>query len=423
MNHPIHSSNALTWEALTSFANREPDRLQGPTNSYSKLRLFHQAENTVRVTLYRDHHAWCPYCQKVWLWLEWKEIPYRVKKVTMRCYGKKERWYLKKVPSGMLPAIEIDNQLFTESDEILLALEKVFGPLGMPLEGKRSLELRKLERKLFRSWCSWLCRPNMNEKQELQAKEQFHHYAKEMEIEILKGEGPWLDKTKSAKGTLIPGSSDVIFIPYVERMNASLAYYKGLNLRREHPAINIWLTALEQLSVYRGTKGDFHTHAHDLPPQMGGCWKNASPNQYNFSKAIDCGEGLGELEDVFLPEKGAQDFKPENDALTRVLKHRLPILKTNPMGENSFDQPLRAALTRMITGSECIPNKGSASGLRYLRDRISVPRDMPLLSARKLRQALEKTAEMDSFKQGESIPLRNRFDQNPEPFLTKNAPD
>jgi len=37
----------------------------------------------------------------------------------MRCYGEKERWYLKKVPSGMLPAIEIENHVITESDEIL----------------------------------------------------------------------------------------------------------------------------------------------------------------------------------------------------------------------------------------------------------------------------------------------------------------
>ena len=59
-------------------------------------------------------------------------------------------------------------------------------------------------------------------------------------------------------------------MPYVERMNASLAYYKGYLLRERHPAIDRWFRALEQRSTYLGTQSDFHTHANDLPPQMGG---------------------------------------------------------------------------------------------------------------------------------------------------------
>ena len=86
------------------------------------------------------------------------------------------------------------------------------------------------------------------------------------------------------------------------------------------------------------------------------------------------------------------------------------------MKNKLFDQPLRAALTFMITNKDCRPEKNSASALRYLRDRISVPRDMPLLSGRLLRQALEHTANIDGITQGPKIPTRNRLDQNPEQF-------
>ena len=86
------------------------------------------------------------------------------------------------------------------------------------------------------------------------------------------------------------------------------------------------------------------------------------------------------------------------------------------MKNKLFDQPLRAALTSMISKKDCRPEENSASALRYLRDRISVPRDMPLLSGRLFRQALERTANIDGSDPGPEIPTRNRLDQNPKQF-------
>ena len=76
---------ALPWAALGDLASAHytvPDVINGPTNPHAHLRLFGKSESDVRVTLFRDKHQWCPYCQKVWLWMEEKRIPYRVQKVT-----------------------------------------------------------------------------------------------------------------------------------------------------------------------------------------------------------------------------------------------------------------------------------------------------------------------------------------------------
>ena len=153
----------LSWQELEAWLPPQDEavllqqRQQGPTNAQARLRLFGRPESEVRVTLFRDHHAWCPYCQKVWLWLEEKRIPYRIRKVTMFCYGEKEAWFRRVVPSGMLPALELDGRLITESDVILAELERAFGPLARGLSDPDVFPLRQLERRLFRAWCQWLC--------------------------------------------------------------------------------------------------------------------------------------------------------------------------------------------------------------------------------------------------------------------------
>ena len=443
----------LSWAELEALVPAEPDRVNGSTNAQATLRLFGQAEGTPRVTLYRDHHAWCPYCQKVWLWLEERRIPYRIRKVTMFCYGEKESWYRRLVPSGMLPALELDGRVITESDRLLEALEQAFGPLGAGMGDAQVVPLRQLERLLFRAWCEWLCQPH-TAASEGRARVAFQRIAQTMERALEANGGPFFLGTELT-------TADLVFVPYVERMNASLAYYKGFLLRREHPAIHRWLAALEKRPTYLGTQSDFHTHAHDLPPQMGGCYPSGDPAQGALAARIDQGpwpistgaeapvRGAGDQATALDPETSQRE--PADAALValaQVLKHRGPILARNPLPPECFEPALRCALTALVAGAALVPGSaeaagtaekgqggaggregkaltppaGSAAGLRYLRDRISVPRDMPLYAARRLRQALEATALRDPGDpkaQGVAIPLQHRRDQDPLPFLRR----
>lgn len=396
---------------LATPAFRDP--VTGPTSPQALWRLFGRPEGEVRVTLYRDHHAWCPYCQKVWLWLEEQRIPYRIRKVTMFCYGQKEPWYTDLVRGGMLPALELDGRLITESDRILEALEASFGPLGQGMNAQEVLPLRQLERQLFRAWCQWLCVPSRGAQEEARGQQGFDRFAERFASALSARPGPFL------LGEL--GTVDLIFVPYLERMNASLAYYKGYLLRERYPAIDRWFHALEQRSTYLGTQSDFHTHAHDLPPQMGGCYASGLPQQQAMAQRIDAGPWPLVAPPGSDPETSQRE-PPDaaGVALARVLRHRDTLLARNPLGREGLDRPLRCALTLLITGRECPPPAGSAKGLRYLRDRISVPRDMPLHAARRLRRSLESTARLDpadATAQGEPIPVQHRRDQDPSPFL------
>jgi glutathione S-transferase len=405
------ATKPLSWQELTELTDFAIDSVNGNTNSQATLRLFGKAEEDVRVTLFRDNHAWCPYCQKIWLWLEEKQVPYRIQKVTMFCYGKKESWYKQKVPSGMLPAVELDGQIITESDDILLALERVFGVVYLGMEDEQVLTRRRLERLLFRAWCGWLCdRGAWTEfnraifpGQEQKNRQQFLQVVGMVEEALAATPGAYFLTEFS--------TADIIFTPYVERMNASLYYYKGYSLREKNPGLSAWFDGMETRPIYRGTQSDFHTHVHDLPPQMGGCYTNGEPQALANQAKVDRGDWFA-LPDTTYPEPATSS----KEALQRVIKHRTNILKANPADQQLFDEALRCALSNMMTVENFTPPPGSDVALRYLRDRISVPRDMSIYAAKRLRTALEYTAALVGDAQPEPLPIRHRYDQNPANF-------
>ena len=408
-------NNILSWAELNKFTIDDIDRVNGINNSYSNLRLFGHRESEVDLILYRDRHSWCPYCQKIWLWIEFKRIPYRVRKINMYCYGQKEKWYLNKVGSGKLPAIELNGRIITESDNIIGFLENQFGTLGSSLFSSNISDARNLEREIFKSWCNWLCRKSFNFLDESFRKNKFRESILKLEKILGSSKTGFIDSPIDDSEKIEPGTGDIIFIPYLERMNASLSYYKGFNLRNEYPHIDRWLTLLENLSTYRATQGDFHTHSHDLPPQMGGCFKDINDQQVSFSNLIDIGEGLGKLE---FNQNLDLDYYSKF-ALQRVIKHKDNIINANPYEKDLFEESLRSALTYMMKSEmNKVPNKAVMS-INYLKNRISVPRDMPLISARILRQSLNKIVPTNVDLKKDEIPDEHRYDQDPAKFILK----
>ena len=72
----------------------------------------------------------------------------------------------------------------------------------------------------------------------------------------------------------------------------------------------------------------------------------------------------------------------------------------------------------MITGEVRISAKLSGKSLRYLKNRISVPRDMPIISARLLRQSLNNIELLSYDSEIDKLPLNHRYDQDPKNFIS-----
>ncbi|GMH40021.1 hypothetical protein BSKO_07925 [Bryopsis sp. KO-2023] len=75
-------------------------------------------------------HTVCPYAQRVWLALEEKELEYTLVQIDL---ANKPSWYRSVNPRGLVPAVEYDGTVVTESDEICQWIEENFdGPQLTP---------------------------------------------------------------------------------------------------------------------------------------------------------------------------------------------------------------------------------------------------------------------------------------------------
>eukprot|EP00904_Undaria_pinnatifida_P006533 jgi/Undpi1/3009/HiC_scaffold_14.g06386.m1 len=442
----------------------------GPPHTDAKLRLF-GTTGEPRVIFYRDTAAWCPYCQKVWMMLEEKQIPYRIEKINMRSYGEKPSWYLSIVPSGLLPAISLDGQVIflrAKSLVIMQTLEATFPEPRRMLPDRdtplfeEAVRLLNLERELFRWWCQFVFRSGESSRPPLEKT------LDEVNSALSSSPGPWFLPSSASAEEAANGSPDdgfsLVDLTYcpplfqspcrsfhfcvvdvgkdLERMAASTAYWKGLQLRGNPrwAAINRWFEALEMRETYMATKSDFYTHVQDIPPQYGN--GQSVPRADAMKATIDGADGSWSLPLPALhPTEGLEPVSSSNDpgdtgarheaaykltgnaeAVARfacrgagrgsgwsMLPGRAPLSDPNATPNLEIiadvDYCLRRIASAMIKGDLEEDQAGLKSGameggqdkgtlaaveasLIYLRDRVGVPRDMSYPAARQFRAHL-----------------------------------
>lgn len=415
----------------------------GIASPLHKLRLFDESnkEEDVRVTLYRDAASWCPYCQKVWLTLEEKRIPYKIEKINMRCYGDKPASFQRLQPSGAIPVAIIDGVTYNQSNDIMYALEEKF-PDSNPLvptepDARTSAQsLLRLERQLFSAWMYWL---TSRDTPDGRMRNNFLSTLIEVENALTASSGGFFlgDKVSIV---------DAMFAPFLERMCASLLYFKGFQIRvangetTNFPAVNRWFDSMETLESYQLTKSDYYTHCWDLPPQLGGCV--SEEGSATFQDAINGLNGSWDL--PLSPDNNGlepdwswagDEAAAKREAVERVTSNFEAIISFASRGAGksgrSYGAPLsdpnaipnesikpfvdaamlvvcnkllsetdaeNAACDKELAELVSVWKKEGgnsnevidkiAMSLSYLRDRVGVPRDMRLPAARQLRAHL-----------------------------------
>jgi len=308
----------------------------------SNLRLFDwegSDERRPKLTLYRDHAGWCPYCQKTMLLIEEKAVPINIELVPMRSYGDKPPSFMKLVPNGLLPALGVEDpktgqqQIVTESSVIMELLDR-WHPVG---EGYRAMlppddnaegnarydALARLERELFSWWCTLVFRPEGprlgggggmgglmgmlggggggggSKGQPMSGSMKgFLECLDRVDSQLTSTPGPWFfSHVTSFPSDDHPTMIDFVYVSHLERMLASCAYWKGLDLRsgpwrERYPGINAWFDAFEKRECYLAFKSDYYTHVMDIPPQYGPGYDGGfEEERREYSKAITGRDG------------------------------------------------------------------------------------------------------------------------------------
>ena len=368
--------------------------------------------------------------------MEEKKIPYRVEKVNMNCYGDKPIEFRRLKPSGQIPVAVIDGKVYGQSNDILQALEQLFPEHKSlqppPGQEARANELLRLERQLFSAWMYWLTGS-------ARYKENYLATLRQVE-QALSQVGPFFCGSEVSM-------VDFMFASFLERMAASLLYFKGWQMRvppgqpTDFPAVNRWFDAMETLPSYRMTKSDYFTHCWDLPPQLGGCnYEDAGApyeraingeasilNSQRASWSLPLEPHMGGIEpDWTWAQAGAnreavERVSANHEAIIRFAARgagkpgvppvSAPLADPNAIpnaavqvavdgcfrvimmamleeSTESYDTKMKEVATTIAKEGGTDFAKAVVDSLVYVRNRVGVPRDMRLPAARLLRAHL-----------------------------------
>lgn len=388
----------VKWEELESLLGGKKFGPQ-PRVAHATERIFGPGNDASKLVVYRDNSAWCPYCERLWLLLEEKQLNYTVEKINMWCYGQKPEWYTRMVPSGLLPAVVLDGKLLTESLDIMLLLESKFSDKNpmLPRPGSpqwSSLDgLLQLERRLFGAWLS-----------RLKGKSgAFDSTMDTVNAALNKFGGPYF---LGPEFSLI----DAVYAPFLERIAASMPYWPGLVVRGNDrwPAVNRWYDAMDSRPAYQAIKSDDFYIVHNLEPQIGAC--RSEPQGAAWRAHIDGTQGSWQLPlkpevtawgaddgtgDGGAREEAAQCFIKNHEAVVGFALRGVKDDDGTGRNAEAVDLGFRYVAKALLLGTDRVPlpatfpRKDAVAGAaQFLMNKVGVPRDLTYPAARQLRAHL-----------------------------------
>lgn len=205
----------------------------------------HQKEEP-KLTLYRDTNGWCPFCERVWLSLREKGIPYD--EVLINLYDK-PKWYKEMVPTNLVPAVKFKDSgdVVWESEVIMRRLDEEY-PDTRPMFGdeEKVFLANNITGRLMNASFGLAYRSQNMTQEEISEKRAGLAAALDELDRHLAKEGPFLAGDQLT-------AADAMAVPMLERYGVQMPFFAAeLNLRdpSRWPALARWFDAMEALPSY-----------------------------------------------------------------------------------------------------------------------------------------------------------------------------
>eukprot|EP00560_Eucampia_antarctica_P007880 CAMPEP_0197824936 /NCGR_PEP_ID=MMETSP1437-20131217/2119_1 /TAXON_ID=49252 ORGANISM="Eucampia antarctica, Strain CCMP1452" /NCGR_SAMPLE_ID=MMETSP1437 /ASSEMBLY_ACC=CAM_ASM_001096 /LENGTH=463 /DNA_ID=CAMNT_0043424757 /DNA_START=55 /DNA_END=1446 /DNA_ORIENTATION=- len=394
------------------------DLVSYPPPSWEELeQLLPKIDVQPKVTLYRDTNGWCPFCERVWVAMRVKNIPYTETLVSLQ---NKPQWYKDLVPSTLVPAVlfygdddKKDRRIVWESDEILKSLDEDFpdSPQLMLKTPEFEAALKMNEKLQSAGFRYSYGNSTISEDEKMERETTFKECLDELDTALLEeNDGPF------RLGPEFTGI-DAIMIPNLERYRYQLTITKEFDILDGRPNIQKWFDAMDSYGPYSdrvaGDKYSWTATASAFLRFFGGAGDTVAASiqradtaaeeiaasfiEYEVESeefALEAAAKLVSNHDAVIAdctrkEPKSQDHIPravdETSAADDVLRYASSILVSLPGSaiKNAKKAPL-IKISNPVAG---------ALAARTVAKRLSVPRDMGAPAAAILRSVLYTIAD------------------------------
>lgn len=365
------------------------------------------------VLFYRDTNAWCPFCERVYLYLLESEIKHEQTFVDISP-GNKPDWYKEVVPTGQTPSLSLGGKPVWESNDIIDALEaalhagdrvgKSMLPSPGPARDRVLAELKSLDDPttglkigsvgyVYMRGASFGETPPEDGANLPVLRDAFLEALSALEGRLASTPGPYFEEDF--------GVLDIALWPSLERQAAGLPAFRGFELRgsTDFPALAAWLEAMDGRPAVQRVASDDGTIVRLFSRVFGmggGAPPPDAPSAFGGEAAKEAAAKLVRNRVAVaadIVQHAALGSCLDAEVTLAVVDAALALVASRLSGE--------PAASSLVASLVQIPKEdvGSAASvvsaaLAFLRTRVSAPRDMSASAADQLRAACAVEAAM-----------------------------